>query len=203
MGRLFADLDRNPVEPSGESLSSAEYLRCRRSVRPDRAIAGDGPADIDLTITGETLTLRGERKRPRGVKDDQLPSSGTARGAMVAHDHAAGSCREHAGRCVVCRRDPDSQRSEGRQCQAAPDRGHGRGCHQLERLHVVYATLEIRKVWHCGSLATMNVDNPTIRVSVGSEPRAIGSRRCRRSRNDSPARRRTRRRSTSTKDPTG
>ena len=27
-------------------------------------------SDIDLTITGETLTIRGERKRAEGVKDD-------------------------------------------------------------------------------------------------------------------------------------
>jgi HSP20 family protein len=28
------------------------------------------PNEIELTITGETLTVRGERKRPEGVKDD-------------------------------------------------------------------------------------------------------------------------------------
>src|SRR5207248_5826754 len=33
-------------------------------------LPGMTPSDIDLTITGETLTMRGERKRPEGVKDD-------------------------------------------------------------------------------------------------------------------------------------
>ena len=33
-------------------------------------LPGMTPADIDLTITGETLTIRGERKRPEGIKDD-------------------------------------------------------------------------------------------------------------------------------------
>jgi HSP20 family protein len=33
-------------------------------------LPGITPADIDLTITGETLTIRGERKRPEGIKDD-------------------------------------------------------------------------------------------------------------------------------------
>ncbi len=33
-------------------------------------LPGMTPADIDLTITGETLTIRGERKRSEGVKDD-------------------------------------------------------------------------------------------------------------------------------------
>lgn len=33
-------------------------------------LPGMTPADIDLTITGETVTIRGERKRPEGIKDD-------------------------------------------------------------------------------------------------------------------------------------
>ena len=33
-------------------------------------LPGMAASDIDLTITGETLTLRGERKRAEGVKDD-------------------------------------------------------------------------------------------------------------------------------------
>jgi HSP20 family protein len=31
---------------------------------------GMGPEDLELSITGETLTLRGERKRPEGVADE-------------------------------------------------------------------------------------------------------------------------------------
>lgn len=34
-------------------------------------LPGINPGEIELTITGETLTMRGERKRPEGVKDDQ------------------------------------------------------------------------------------------------------------------------------------
>jgi HSP20 family protein len=33
-------------------------------------LPGIAPGDIDLTITGETLTLRGERKRPEGVREE-------------------------------------------------------------------------------------------------------------------------------------
>jgi HSP20 family protein len=33
-------------------------------------LPGMTPADIDLTITGETLTIRGERKKAEGLKDD-------------------------------------------------------------------------------------------------------------------------------------
>src|SRR3954469_10501006 len=33
-------------------------------------LPGMGPQDLDLSITGETLTMRGERKRPEGVSDE-------------------------------------------------------------------------------------------------------------------------------------
>lgn len=33
-------------------------------------LPGVGPGDVDLSITGETLTLRGERKRPEGVSEE-------------------------------------------------------------------------------------------------------------------------------------
>jgi HSP20 family protein len=33
-------------------------------------LPGMTSGDIELTITGETLTIRGERKRPEGIKDD-------------------------------------------------------------------------------------------------------------------------------------
>jgi HSP20 family protein len=33
-------------------------------------LPGMTPADIELTITGETLTIRGERKKSEGVKED-------------------------------------------------------------------------------------------------------------------------------------
>jgi HSP20 family protein len=33
-------------------------------------LPGIGPEDVDLSITGETLTLKGERKRPEGVAEE-------------------------------------------------------------------------------------------------------------------------------------
>ena len=35
-------------------------------------VPGMSPEDLDLSITGETLTLRGERKRPEGVSDESF-----------------------------------------------------------------------------------------------------------------------------------
>src|SRR3954451_17195024 len=36
------------------------------------------PEDVDLSITGETLTMRGERKRPEGVAGESAPPRGAA-----------------------------------------------------------------------------------------------------------------------------
>jgi HSP20 family protein len=33
-------------------------------------LPGTTPEDVDLSITGETLTIRGDRKRPEGVSDE-------------------------------------------------------------------------------------------------------------------------------------
>lgn len=69
----------------GRLLQSLEPLPSWRMPRPFPSInlydAGDryvlvaelpgvGPEDVDLTLTGETITLRGERRRPEGVTDD-------------------------------------------------------------------------------------------------------------------------------------
>jgi HSP20 family protein len=35
-------------------------------------LPGVGPESVDLSITGETLTLRGERKRPEGVSEESF-----------------------------------------------------------------------------------------------------------------------------------
>ncbi len=70
VGRLF------------DSLEPIQHWRVARGVPPinlydsgDRYILavplpGVGPGDVDLSITGETLTIRGERKRPEGVEDE-------------------------------------------------------------------------------------------------------------------------------------
>src|SRR4051812_18213185 len=35
-------------------------------------LPGVGPENVDLSITGETLTLRGDRKRPEGVSEESF-----------------------------------------------------------------------------------------------------------------------------------
>lgn len=71
----------------GRLFESLEPLQSWRVVRQFPAInlydAGDryvltaqlpgvAPEDVDLSITGETLTMRGERKRPEGVSDESF-----------------------------------------------------------------------------------------------------------------------------------
>jgi HSP20 family protein len=69
----------------GRLFESLEPLQSWRVMRPFPAVnlydAGDryilttqlpgmSAEDVDLSITGETLTMRGERKRPEGVSDE-------------------------------------------------------------------------------------------------------------------------------------
>jgi len=71
----------------GRLLESFEPLQTLRIQRPFPAInlydardhyvltaelPGMNPGDLDLSVTGETLTLRGERKRPEGVLDESF-----------------------------------------------------------------------------------------------------------------------------------
>jgi HSP20 family protein len=70
MGRLFENLD-----PMHSTRQIHRYPPLNLYDAGDRYILsvqlpGMAPSDIELTITGETLTLRGERKRGEGVKED-------------------------------------------------------------------------------------------------------------------------------------
>ena len=70
MGRLFERLD-----PMQSKRQIYRYPPLNLYDAADRYILsvqlpGMAPSDIELTITGETLTLRGERKRAEGVKED-------------------------------------------------------------------------------------------------------------------------------------
>jgi HSP20 family protein len=70
MGRLFENLD-----PIHSSRQVHRYPPLNLYDGGDRYILsvplpGMAPSDIELTMTGETLTLRGERKRTEGVKED-------------------------------------------------------------------------------------------------------------------------------------
>ncbi len=70
VGRLF------------ESLEPAQHWRVARGVPPinlydagegyvlTAQLPGIGPDEVDLSITGETLTMRGDRKRPEGVAEE-------------------------------------------------------------------------------------------------------------------------------------
>jgi HSP20 family protein len=70
VGRLF------------ESLEPVEHWRVARGVPPinlydtgdgyvlTAILPGIGPEEVDLSITGETLTIRGDRKRAEGISDE-------------------------------------------------------------------------------------------------------------------------------------
>jgi HSP20 family protein len=70
MGRLFESLEplqtwRLPRQFPAMNLYDADDRYALVIPLP-----GIAPEEIDLSITGESLTLRGERKRPEGVPDE-------------------------------------------------------------------------------------------------------------------------------------
>ncbi len=72
VGRLFESL-----EPFQLSRRAYQYPPLNLYDAGDRyllsaQVPGAQAGDLDLSITGETLTLRGERKRSDGVRDEQF-----------------------------------------------------------------------------------------------------------------------------------
>jgi HSP20 family protein len=70
MGRLFESL-----EPFHAWRLERQFPALNLCDAGDRYVLtaqlpGVTPGDVDLSITGETLTMRGERKRPEGVPDE-------------------------------------------------------------------------------------------------------------------------------------
>lgn len=70
VGRLFESLE--PFQPW---RTARQFPPVNLYDAGDRYVLtvqapGMAPGDLDLSITGETLTLRGERKRPEGVSDE-------------------------------------------------------------------------------------------------------------------------------------
>ncbi len=70
MGRLFQSFDPfralrhvRAFPPLNLATTGAEFVLSAQ-------IPGMDPGEVELTVTPETLTLRGERRRPVGVKDD-------------------------------------------------------------------------------------------------------------------------------------
>jgi HSP20 family protein len=69
MGRIFQSLEPAAMRPAYHYPPFNLHDAGDRYVLSAQ-LPGITPQDMDLSITGETLTIRGERKRPEGVKDD-------------------------------------------------------------------------------------------------------------------------------------
>ncbi len=70
MDRLFDDAFTRPLSISGVSASPAiDMYQTDDNVVVKAALPGLNPEDVDITVTGETLTLRGEFKQETEQKD--------------------------------------------------------------------------------------------------------------------------------------
>jgi HSP20 family protein len=72
MGRLFESIDPftsvrsyRTYPPINVYDTGDRYILCAR-------LPGLGPDEVELTMTGDTLSLRGERKKIEGIKEDSF-----------------------------------------------------------------------------------------------------------------------------------
>jgi HSP20 family protein len=70
VGRLFDSLEPFRAARRAQNYPPLNLYDAGERYVLSAQLPGMTPADIDLSITGETLTLRGERKQSEGVKDD-------------------------------------------------------------------------------------------------------------------------------------
>ena len=202
VGRLFESL-----EPFDAARQTHNYPPLNLYDAGDRyllsvQLPGMTPSDIDLTITGETLTMRGERKRAEGVKDDSYRRQERPMGRWARTITLPDRVDSAPGRGLVCRRDPDGEPPQGGGCQAAADHGHGGGDRWLSDTTAFRPGQELNRINQSRELRNMNLNNPTIRVRVGTEQHQPGLPEAADQAFSGAAGRRTPRRLTSTRDPT-
>jgi HSP20 family protein len=70
VGRLFESLEPLPAWRVARQFPPVNLYDAGDRYVLTVAVPGMAPETLDLSITGETLTLRGERKRPEGVSDE-------------------------------------------------------------------------------------------------------------------------------------
>ena len=70
VGRLLESLDPFQATPRVEVYPPLNLYDAGDRYILSAQLPGIAPGEIELTITGETLTMRGERKRTDGVRDD-------------------------------------------------------------------------------------------------------------------------------------
>ncbi len=95
MGRLFESLDPIEAVRRAHQYPPLNLYDAGNRYILSAQLPGVTPGDIDLTITGETLTMRGERKRSEGVREEsyrrqERPMGRWAR-TVTLPDHVDGS----------------------------------------------------------------------------------------------------------------
>lgn len=70
MGRLLEGLDPFQALRNVRQYPPINIYDAGDSYVLSAQLPGHAPGDVELSITGGDLTIRGERKRPEGVKDD-------------------------------------------------------------------------------------------------------------------------------------
>lgn len=103
MGRLFDTLD--PFQPlrNLRQYPPINVYDAGEAYILSAQLPGLSPEEVELTISGETLTMRGERKRAEPIKDDSFRRQDAR--------WAAGRARSRSPTAWIARRRPPPSRT--------------------------------------------------------------------------------------------
>ncbi len=122
VGRLFESLDPFQASRRVEVYPPLNLYDASDRYILSAQLPGVAPGEIELTITGETLTMRGERKRADGIKDDSYRRQERPMGRWSRTVTLPDRVEERPGNGVVRQWDPHRKSPQGGGRQAASHR---------------------------------------------------------------------------------
>ena len=159
VGRLFDSLD--PFQPlrNVRQYPPVNVYDAGEGYILSAQLPGVAAEEVELTIAGETLTMRGERKRPEGVKDDSYRRQERPVGRWSRTITLPDRVDSYSGFGQFYEWYSDGQLAQSRECPASTYHSeHGRlnSARQFGTIHPRGALI-------------MKSNRPSIRVTVGHQ----------------------------------
>ena len=122
MDRMFDDSFMRSTMSSGRAASfPIDLAETDQGFLLRAALPGVRPEDVQITIHGDTLTIRAESKAQEERKEEQLADPGAAQRAVPAPDLPPRPGQPGSGRGQLQGRHPGADPAQGRAGPPAPD----------------------------------------------------------------------------------
>lgn len=121
----------------GEGFFPVDVYETDEDVVVKASLPGVKQEDVHISVTGDTLTIKGETREEREEEQPQLlpPGAALRRGPALAH--AAGPRRRRQGRRHVRERRAQPAPAQGARGPGEDDRGQGQGRHRGQDIVIV------------------------------------------------------------------